>query len=365
MKKVVLSLMLALGLAACGDKTEAPKESEKPVIKIGVLLPLTGNSAFAGVSVQKAINLAFEDIKNSKKLKYNYELIFDDTQNIQKQSLLNASRLTDINKVNALISMWSPAGLVVSPLAEKKKIIHMGCSWGYDVAKGQYNFNHATFPEEQTEALVKELVKKDIKSIGLIWDADKSQQELISILEDKLKIHNIHIAFNEMINRGQVDFRTEILKMKQTKAEMIFMLLMPPGMNTFMKQKEELSYNIPVTSIEYFSFQPNLFEGMWFVSDALGTPKFEKYIKTKTGENLNSCMGNLYDTLGLLINAYETSFVKNGHKIPENIDVSHTLLNTKNYQSVMGNIKIDKDGNITTLPSIKKIINGKPVIIEE
>ena len=34
MKKYLLSLFLVLGLSACGDKAETPKEGAKPVIKI-------------------------------------------------------------------------------------------------------------------------------------------------------------------------------------------------------------------------------------------------------------------------------------------------------------------------------------------
>ena len=60
MKKVLLGLLLVLGLTACGDKAETPKENEKPVVKIGVSLPLTGNLADTGASAKASDEMAFE-----------------------------------------------------------------------------------------------------------------------------------------------------------------------------------------------------------------------------------------------------------------------------------------------------------------
>lgn len=334
---------------------------DKPTVKIGVILPLSGDFAFAGVPVRDTINQALKDIQNSRDLKYNYKLFFEDNQNTPNQSLLQANRLKSVYDVNALLSVWSESGLVVSPFANKNKIIHIGCAWGYETATGAYAFNHATFPEEQAAALVKELKVRNIKSLGLIWDADKGNQSLVDVLLPQLKAGGIKVSFNEMINRGTTDFRTEISKMKKTDAEIMLLLMMPPGMNIFMKQKNEMKYDVPITSVEYFTFQPDLFEGYWYISDALGTPEFGKYIKSKTGHDLNTCMANMYDSLNLLINAYEST------ESLDNEQVAKALLSAdiNNYKSVTGKIFIDKDGNIHTETTLKKIQNGQPVIVKE
>ena len=57
MKKVLLGLLLVLGLTACGEKAETPKENTKPVVKIGVLYPMSGNAAFFGDGAKKATAL--------------------------------------------------------------------------------------------------------------------------------------------------------------------------------------------------------------------------------------------------------------------------------------------------------------------
>jgi hypothetical protein len=77
MKKILLSLMIVFGLAACGDKAEAPKENEKPVVKIGAILPLTGASAEMGNELKNAALKMLEQYKDSP---VKYELIFEDNQ---------------------------------------------------------------------------------------------------------------------------------------------------------------------------------------------------------------------------------------------------------------------------------------------
>ncbi len=365
MKKIIwaIGIIMVSGLivAFCMPRN---KDITKPIIKIGILLPLTGNSAFAGIPVQKAINIALEDINSERKLKYTYEVIYSDTQNNQKKALTNATGLNSINKVNAYITMWSPAGLTVSPYAEKNKKIHIGCSWGYDIAKGYYNFNHATFPDEQADALIKELKKKNITKLGMIWLADKAQQELVEIIKNKLTQNNIEVSFDNMVIGEPKDFKTLIMKMKQKDAQMLLILMLPPSINILSKQMKEEGYDIPKTSIEYFTYVPDLFEGQWYISDALGTSDFGADMKKRTGEDLNSCMANLYDSLKILINAYEITPLKEGQIVPENDAVSKTILDMKKIRSVMGKITIDQEGNIHTKPTLKIIKNGKPEIIK-
>ena len=72
MKKVLFSLMMAVVLTACGEKTETPKENTKPVVKIGAIFPLSGDSAESGEYARDALIMAMEDAKNQN-LKYDPE----------------------------------------------------------------------------------------------------------------------------------------------------------------------------------------------------------------------------------------------------------------------------------------------------
>ena len=74
MKKWLLSLCMVLALVACKEekKQEAAVES-KPVIKIGVSLPLTGDIAYMGQALKGAVMVAEQQLNENNKLKNQIE----------------------------------------------------------------------------------------------------------------------------------------------------------------------------------------------------------------------------------------------------------------------------------------------------
>ena len=105
MKKVLLGLVLALGLAACGDKAESPKENEKPVVKIGVILPLSGNSADVGNMAKKTIMMAQEEIPSTSK--YEYKFIIEDDQFKSAITANIVNKFVFQDKVNAILTYYA------------------------------------------------------------------------------------------------------------------------------------------------------------------------------------------------------------------------------------------------------------------
>ncbi len=95
-------------------------ESEKKVIKIGAVLPLTGTSADAGDYIRKGLLLAQEEInKNSKN---NYVLIFEDSLYSPQTAVTAFNKLENIDKIDFLVPYGSSISMALAPIAEKNKI---------------------------------------------------------------------------------------------------------------------------------------------------------------------------------------------------------------------------------------------------
>ena len=71
MRKLLITLCAALALVACGEE-----KSNKPVVRIGATLPLTGSLAETAVSAQAAMNMALKKWE-SVDTKYKYEILFE------------------------------------------------------------------------------------------------------------------------------------------------------------------------------------------------------------------------------------------------------------------------------------------------
>lgn len=336
-----------------------PADSTKPTIKIGATLPLTGDMGWAGVPVKKAIELSLRDIKSKNDLKYNYELIFEDDRMEPKNTALNYERMVSINDIKAILSMWVSSN-IVSQRTEKNKVIHMGCAWGNGPATGQYNFNHTTLPKEQVQAMVEEFNRRGIKKIGYIHNPNKAGEEIGEELTKVLKENNIELVFESIFDSNHKDFRTDIAKMKNQDIDILIVLLLSPGMEVFIKQSNELDYKPQITSFDYLSYNPELFEGFWYVRDPIGSPEFLTYFQKELNETPISCIANLYDGLDIIIKGFERTSAQEG-EIPNADDVVETILNMKDLGNSVGEVYIDKEGNIHAQPNLEIIQNRQSI----
>jgi ABC-type branched-subunit amino acid transport system substrate-binding protein len=261
--------------------------------------------------------------------------------------------------------MWGNA-VVISPHANQDGIIHFGCSWGYELSKGLYNFNHNTFPDEQTEVVVKEFQKRDIKKIGLIYNTTKGDYEVTGILKDKLEKAGIKVVWENIFGPEQRDFKSDISKVKDQDVDIVFIFMLDPGMSIYIKQAKELGFNPQYTTIQYFTYNPSLFEGLWYVTDAMGSQEFMDYFQKETGEKPdNSCVVNLYDIVNILIAGYEKATLSNDETIPNNTNVANTILNMDDLPTSGGEVNIDEEGNVHTHANLSIIKDGKSVRLEE
>lgn len=116
-------------------------------IKIGLIMPLTGNSASFGEPSEKAAILATEEINakggvNGQRL----ELIAEDGKCDAKAAVDAANKLINVDQVTILITGCSSESLAVAPIANEHHVIQMASltsANSYTMA-GDYSFR--TFP---------------------------------------------------------------------------------------------------------------------------------------------------------------------------------------------------------------------------
>ena len=98
--------------------------------RIGALNPITGAGAPYGSGMQKAIQLAVEEVNAAggaagRKL----EAFYEDDQTQPQAGVLAAKKLIEVNKVEALIGTWaSGVTLAVMPLTDEANLIQMNVS---------------------------------------------------------------------------------------------------------------------------------------------------------------------------------------------------------------------------------------------
>ena len=369
MRKWLLSLCMVLALVACKDeKSESAKA--KPVIKIGATLPLTGDAADVGQAARIGLQMTLDELKKTG-LKYDYQLIFEDNQVNPQKVAATVNKLINIDKANAIISIWNLMGNITSALANQKEVISLACSIGEETTKGKYNFNAHASNRQQAKMLVEMLKEQNIKTVALITDNSGMRLQYEEVKNYMAKNSDIQIVFEEFFNPGEKDYKAAIIKAAEKNPDIYLYSGYNPSTYIFMKQLKEITGGNNVTTIDMFGGMPvkdrDIIEGLWYVdSNSDGTDEFKKKLQAEKGIISQSCTGDSASNLQIIVAAYENAAVSEGEKIPSNDAVRDWIFaNVEDFDTYGGQMTVVRDGLFDKKPSIKKMVNRKSVVVNE
>jgi branched-chain amino acid transport system substrate-binding protein len=320
-------------------------------VKIGVILPLSGDLAYLGESAKRGAELALENYAGTRN---KYELIFEDDQFDAKKAVTAANKLISIDNVDAVVTFGSSGGNSVKPIAEKNKILHFAVATDPKVADGGYTFNHWTPAKEEVRALVAELLKRNIKKIGLLTVNQDGMLAIDNEITKQTQGTGISIVTDQKFNIGEKDFRTLIAKVKQNSPEILVMINYSPEIEILGRQIKDAGVKIPMTSVEGFdqTSDPGLFKGYWYASASDPSSEFANSFKTKYGKSPGFGTGNIYDIITLIITASENATSRGK---PNTDDVISKLLQIKDLKGAMGSLSVGSDGVVLSKATIKTV----------
>jgi branched-chain amino acid transport system substrate-binding protein len=360
---VVVIVIISL-IVSNNNKDIAIQDGDKVTVKIGATLPLTGDVAVLGQNSRKAIELALEDLGETK---YNYEIVFEDDQFKTSTGVSTANKLISIDKVSAILSFGSPVGNVISPIAEAQEVPHINFfASDMNVANGLYNFVNYTPPYNDAKLFVSELQRREIKKLVIFEVQDNPGAAAITkALEEEIEGTDIEIIANPKFNSDTQDFRTLIAEVKDKDADIYLLQTSSPSLETLYKQIREMGIETPVTSIETFEFSNDisLFEGSWYVNAADPEEWFVDKYTNKFEDSPKFGAANGYDSLQIIVRAIEK--IGNGKEIPSRKDIRDAIQNTKRFDGALGkDLKFDDDGIVDSDAVVREIIEGSPVTIK-
>ena len=189
MKKAIISIVsiILIGVGVYINQPKPTVSGAKPVIKIGAVLPLTGNMADTRNASLKAMITAIEDENSNHDNKFLYELIVEDYGFKTQHVFAITNKLLSSDKVKAIINLYSVAGKVIAPLAASEKIIHIDLSYSKEVLRSKYNFQGYVDANDVAKAIATFSAKNNFKTISLIVQNIAAGDETLGFLEPKLQ----------------------------------------------------------------------------------------------------------------------------------------------------------------------------------
>lgn len=363
MKKILLSLCMFLALTACKDEQKSTQQANaKPVVKIGIMYPFSGDGASFGEAAKQDVEMFFAEF-NKKTHKFDYQVIYEDTQYKLPRQAIVAQKLINVDKADVLISVMSNFGAVVSPMAEQNKVIHFSVATDPAVANGFYNLITSSNPEGEADVMYRELLKHGAKKVDIVVVNATGPESMVEFFNKRAEQDKqIEIGQTFHVNAEEKDFRIMLYKIKENNPDYILVQLAMPTIDVFMKQYRESGLNIPVTGIESFTYLQNResAEGMWYADAAPATNDFVARYKAKTGSAATDYAEYMDFILQMITFGYEGAGTTDKEQV-----INYIQNNSAGQITAVGKISAEPDGILSGEAVIKKIINGEPVVVKE
>lgn len=288
MKKIILAILAALILFVIAVKVKISEsemnlqQTEKKLVKIGAILPLSGNMAVWGQSFKNGIMIAESHLPNNSK--YDYEFIFEDNADKIKNTQSLALKLINVDKVQALITAFDPSANIAGPLAAENNILHFGSSWFPDFVKNKYNFSVYTDIADEAELMALKMVQENLHKTVLFTVNQGGFEKGIKLLKQALLKNGIEICDEIKFNLGQRDFKMDIAKAKECSPDIYVISAFAPEADIITKQLKELSGNdVKITGLDLGLNAGNLslYESYWYTAPRLPGKLFmDQYLKS-------------------------------------------------------------------------------------
>ncbi|MBE6467790.1 MAG: amino acid ABC transporter substrate-binding protein [Alphaproteobacteria bacterium] len=362
MKKVLLALVLALGLVACGEKTESPKENEKPVVKIGAIFPLSGATSTEANELKEAMQVIVSDLNDTANVKY--ELIFEDSVGgAAAKGVLAAQKLAQYDKVNIIYSIFSDVAKAIMPIVEQNEIVQIGVVANLPTFSGGLNFQNFALPEYEAERLLDYVQKQNIKNIVAFVNTMSGELARYNSFEKLAKEKDINVKKYEIV-RGNRNFDIDIYKAMEDKPDAFLLILAMPELDILGKSLKNKGIDIPVLAMEAIAFSENksLFENAVYTNINM---KSEILNDIKKRANINGEMGllQIYDSLSL-INNIINKYVDEHKKIPSGQELAKLISDFREFKGTANIVEI-KNNKFINKYVLQQIVNGQPVAVEE
>lgn len=347
--------------------TGCKKQPEE--IKIGAIMPLTGDYATYGIAIKRGIELAVEEINNNRGINGKIlDLIFEDSRAEPRLGTSAAHKLIDVDHVPVIIgAVASSVTLSIAPIAENNKVVLISAASSSPkiTPAGDYIFRN--YPSDVLEGnLVAEFAMDNgYKTTSILTIQNEYGVGLNKVFEKNYEKLGGKVLSNDSYLEGTRDFRTTLAKIKEQNPSSIFIVGYGREMGTAIKQAREIGIKSQFLSTVNFYDEESIKAGGSAVNGVIfSSPVFDP---NSEQENIRIFVGKFrnkfkaepdvwsahgYDAVLLVAEA-----MKNKGFLSD--EIKEGLYQIKDFPGVSGNTSFDQNGDVIKTAQFLIVENGE------
>jgi len=365
--KKIFSLVVIL-LIICGlIWVSCQKKVEEKVVKIGAILPLTGDAAKYGESAKEGIELAIEEINAEGGVKgHKIEIIYEDSQGLPTTGVSAFQKLITSNRVPAVIGgLFSSVTLAIAPIANREHVVVLSpTSSAPAITKaGDYIFRNCASDIFEGKIMAEAARKTlGLSKVAIIYINNDYGVGIKDVFKKEFTALGGKILAEEAFDQGATDFRTQITKVKQANPEAVY-IIGYRELGSLLKQAKELGLNVQFLSTVMFE-DPEILkiagdaaEGVIYSARAYNpkskepiVKKFVEKYEMKYHKEPDIFAALSYDAVLILAKAMEIGgFTADG--------IKEAIYGIRDFQGVAGVTSFDENGDVVK-PAVLKIVRN-------
>jgi branched-chain amino acid transport system substrate-binding protein len=279
--------VLAAALLLAAPSAALAQAGSKGSVKVGVLLPLTGNTAWAGKTNRIAAAIAAEEV-NAQDLAggYKIDLVFGDSQCEPRAAHDQAERLISQDKAQLLIGEWcSSASVAVAQVANDEKVpLLVNISTADQIAgdSGPYAFQ-SSMQNRYSQQREAALLAKDFKfeSVAIIVENNDFgltfRKNMVALMQKAGK----KVVLDVTQDRNDTNWYATITRIPPSKPDLVIVSISAVQAANFVKQYAEAGIATPLFSD--YPPPPRIFERqVGLQAGKIGLVRAAFFVKSET-----------------------------------------------------------------------------------
>ena len=370
MKKIIAFAVVALlAMSMCFAGGDKESSADGAVVKIGFIGPLTGDYANYGTLCRQAVEMAIDEINakggvNGASIK----LFAEDSEGDSQKALAAMEKLSSSDKVCAIIGpVLTGETFSVAERAQAEGIVIITPSASHkDITNvGDYIFR--TTPSDGLQGEVAGKYWSQVlgyTKLAVLYAKNDYSQGLYESMSEAFTQDGGQIVAAETFMVGDKDFKTQLTKLKNTDAQVIYLPDYTAEMAQILEQAAQLGIDKPFLSgdgflsEEIYSLAGQYTDGVVYtasarVEESNKNKEFKDAYTARWGIGPDSFATNAYDATYILVSVIEK--VGTDRKA-----IKTGMEQVKDFEGVNGIINFAPNGDLVAYQGIYEVHGTTP-----
>jgi len=242
---------ISVAAAALMMSAMAAGAADKPELRIGSVVAMTGPASALGVPEKNALDLLQEQIASDTSLPFTVKFItYDDASDPTKAVNSVRKLITEDNVHVVICCTTTPTSMAILETVTQAKVPNISLALGQSViepVKDRYwIFKTPSTDQLQVQVLVDDMVKRGLKKVAFLGLEDSFGEGGWVALQSVAKAKGVEIIAAERFARTDTNFTPQALKVRQASPGAVYIHAIPPSSALVHQALKRVGYTGPI-----------------------------------------------------------------------------------------------------------------------